>query len=134
MSAPSFSVAGLVLRILARCIAVLFILIVLAFIWPDEGESFFAPGRWTDVDPWMYVYPLGFLFGLLLILWKDVYGGIISVGCIVATYIKFSLAGEWLGPILAFGALPGILAIIAWNLSRSYIPTLPPRQPVRGGV
>ncbi len=130
-SSGSFSVAGLVLRILARCLALLFILILLAFMMPEPGESLFAAERWSDLDPWMFVYPLGFLFGLILILWKDVYGGIISVGCVVAMYIKYSLTGEWLGPILAFGAIPGALGIIAWILTRRYASALPAN---RGGV
>ncbi len=131
MNARSFSIAGLIVRILARCIAVLFILILLAFMTPEPGEPFFAAERWSDLDPWTFVYPLGFLFGLILILWKDVYGGIISVGCIVAMYIKYSLSGESLGPILAFGVIPGILGIIAWSLTRRYAEALPAN---RGGV
>ncbi len=131
MSARSFSMAGLIVRILARCIAVLFILILLAFMVPEEGESFFAVERWNDLGPWEFVYPLGFLFGLILILWQDVYGGIISVGCVVAMYIKYSLTGESLGLLLAFGALPGILGIIAWSLTRRYAEALPAN---RGGV
>jgi len=120
MSSRSFSLAGLIVRILARCFAVLFILIILAFMVPEDGGSLFGQWDWGNLDPWTFVYPLGFLFGLILILWKDVYGGIISVACVAAVYIKYSLTGEWLGPILAFGAIPGILAIAAWSLSRSY--------------
>ena len=120
MSSRSFSLAGLIVRILARCVAALFILIILAFMMPEDGGEFLDQWDRGNLDPWTFVYPLGFLYGVVLLLWKDVHGGIISVGCVVAMYIKYSLTGEWLGPLLAFGAIPGVLGIIAWSLSHTY--------------
>ena len=124
----SHSVSGLVVRIMARSMAVLLILILLAFMMPEEGGSFLAQWHPSGLSPWTYVFPLGFLFSLFLVLWKDLLGGILSIACILATYVRFALDGEWLGGVMAFGVLPGVLSIIAWSLTRRHMAAFPGDQ------
>jgi len=119
-SSGSYSVAGLIVRILARSTAVLCILALSAFMIPEPGDSFFDGWKLASIDPWMFVFPFGFLFGLLLSLWKDLLGGIIVVGTIAAMYVRFALIGDWLGPAMAFGAIPGVLSLIAWSLTHRH--------------
>lgn len=125
----SFSVGALVVRILARIAALACILILLVFMVPEDGGSFFGQWDWRHLDVWSIVFPFGYLLGLILILWKDAWGGVISVGCILALYFRFAPEGDSMGLVLSIGVVPGILAIIAWWLSKRHEARALPRVP-----
>lgn len=107
---PSRNVPALVLRWAARLTSIVSIGMLLAFLGPGEKGTPTLPEALL-----MAFFPFGLMAGMVLGWWKELSGGLVSVGSLAAFYaVVMVQRGHFpTGPYFALFALPGVLFLAA---------------------
>jgi hypothetical protein len=109
------------LRWTARVWSALSIAFILMF---AIGEGIGHGGPRLDLKTWvgLSLFPIGVCAGLALAWFREVWGGILAIGCVIGFYAwNHHLSGAWpRGPFFFLVAAPSLLFITAALLSRSY--------------
>ncbi len=109
--------AGSAVRWIARITALVCIGILLAFVIGEDGDpSQITPGEWVQ----LLFFPLGVAAGLALGWWKETWGGLLAIGCLIVFYLlHFLAAGSFpRGPYFALFTSPALLYLISAKLNR----------------
>ncbi len=113
-------------RWVARAWSVLNVLIVFLF---AIGESLRPIGGVPTIQEWisLALWPVGVAVGLLLSWLREVLGGMLAIGCLLAFYIWNLLRSGHLprGPFFLLIAAPAFVFLLSATLSRNADPREP---------
>lgn len=113
---PSRNIPALVLRWTARLTSLVSIGLLLAFLGPGEKGTPTLPQAAL-----MVFFPFGVMAGMILGWWKELQGGLLTIGSLAAFYVLIAVQrGQMpLTPAFALFALPGVLFLGAALARRS---------------
>lgn len=104
----------------ARALSIATTGVLMLFLFGEKFEFSKITGKqWVG----LLFFPLGITVGLVIAWWKEGLGGAINVGSLAAFYLIYGLLlNEKLGQVWPFAvfAIPGVLFLISWMLSRSH--------------
>ena len=110
--------AGPIVRWVARIAALVCIGFLLAFVIGEGFSEGVHPGQ---ITPWEWVqllfFPVGVGVGMALGWWKETWGGLLAIGCLIVFYLLHFLASGSFprGPYFALFTSPAVLYLIsAW--------------------
>ena len=113
------NIAQFLFRWTARALSIATTGVLMLFLFGEKFEVSRVTGKqWVG----LLFFPLGITVGLVIAWWKEGLGGAINVGSLAAFYLIYGLLlNEKLGqgwPFAVF-AVPGVLFLISWMLSRN---------------
>jgi hypothetical protein len=98
--------------------AVLFCLLVSIIVGEDLlGDSGLEFSKMDWISRGMLLSWLFSMFGLLLILWREMPGGLVTIsGMVVFYFLNYMASGQFPRGAFPLFFIPGVLAIVAWRL------------------